>query len=471
MAAGATGRLAVPSPIAETASFARRTLGEFAALAQVALAAGIVLVCAERHSYLVSVHRGAWTGWFAGPLAGLLPGLTRSQSTLGRGFHDAEIAMLVAWLVIVLSGRAIRSGVVIGCVVAVNVLFFLCPPLALTDLFNYLAYSRMELVQHLNPYVQLPIALRHDPVFLYSNWHHLHSPYGPLFTILVMPIAWLPLPVAYWVYKVVALLASFGMLAALWQCARRLDRPPAAAVAFVGLNPIVMIYVLGARHYDALLMGCVLAGCLLLLLRQEVAGGAVLVAAVALKASAGLLAPVIALGAARRGRAVGGFAGGGVALAGLTLLFFGPHLPDVADQSRLVNILSVPNVAGYLAGHGGADATVRHIAVIAGLAGGAICAAVAWRTRRWVSPAGWAGLVSLATVSWLCAWYIIWALPFAALSRSRTLRAVTLAVVVVLVLIRTGDVYNLLARDLGLHLGNTATWRANHAFEHRLIRG
>jgi hypothetical protein len=390
---------------------------------------------------------------------------------LGRGFHDAELAMLVAWLVMAVSGRAMRSGVVLGAVAAVNVLFLLCPPLALTDLFNYLVYARMEIVHHVNPYVQLPVAVSHDPVFLYSNWHHLRSPYGPLFTILVMPFAWLPLPVSYWIYKVVAMLASFGMLAALWGCARRLGRPPATAVAFVGLNPIVMIYVLGARHYDALLMGCLLTGCLLLLLRREIAGGAMLAAALAIKASAGLLAPVIALGVPRRARALAGLAGGGIAIAALTLLVFGPHLPNVAQQSKLVNPLSVPNVVGYLAGHGGANATVRRVFVIGGVIAGAICALVAWRTRRWVTPAGFAGLISLVTVSWLCAWYVIWALPFAALSRSRTLRGVTLAVVVVLVLIRTGTVWSVAEHRLNLHLTHTATWRANHAFEHRLIRG
>ena len=205
MAATAEGCVALPSPGAAAVFFAQRTLGELAALAQVAFAAALVLASAERHSVLVSIHRGRWSSWLAGPLGGLVPGLTRSPSMVGKGFHDLELAMLVAWLVIALSGRALRTGVVIGSVVAVNVLFLLCPPLALTDLFNYLAYARMEIVHHVNPYVQLPEAVHRDPVFLYSNWHHLRSPYGPLFTLLVMPFAWLPLPVSYWIYKVVAM--------------------------------------------------------------------------------------------------------------------------------------------------------------------------------------------------------------------------------------------------------------------------
>ena len=45
-----------------------------------------------------------------------------------------------------------------------------------------------------------------------------------------------------------------------------------------------------------------------------------------------------------------------------------------------------------------------------------------WRTRRWLTACGWASLVLVATLSWTLPWYIIWLLPFAALSRSRGLR-------------------------------------------------
>jgi hypothetical protein len=378
------------------------------------------------------------------------------------------VAMLVTWLVVVLSGHTVRGSVVVGAVVALNLIFLLCPPLALTDLFNYLGYARLDVVHHLNPYVQVPFAQRGDPVYAYSNWHHLRSPYGPLFTLILLPTARLPLPVAYWTYKVIATAASLGLLAAVWACARRLGRSPAAAVAFVGLNPIVLVLALGGKHNDVLMMACVMAGALLILGGREVRGGAALAAAVAIKASAGLLAPVVALAARGRTRAAAGAAAGAITLAGVTILAFGPHLPDIKDQARLVNLWSVPNLLGYAAGHGGADAAVRQVATIAGLAGGAVCVAVAWRTRRWVTPAGWAALIALLSLSWLSAWYIVWVLPFAALSRSRTLQSATLAVVVALVLERTGTVPALL-HHYGVNVGETATWGANHRFERSLI--
>ena len=464
---------AAPQPFGvprdEPAALVRRALGETAALLQVVLGAVVVVAAAERRSVLSSANHGAFTAWFAGPLQGLWPSLPADPAVLHRDMHHVLLAMLALWTAVLLAGRTVRAGVVIGAVVALNVLFLLCPPSALTDLFNYLGYARLDVVHHLNPYVDLPLAQRGDPVYAYSNWHRLRSPYGPLFTLLLLPTARLSLPVAYWTYKTFATAASLGLLAAVWACARRLGRPPAAAVAFVGLNPLVLLYALAGKHNDLLMMGCLLGGCLLLVSRRERVGGAALAAAVAIKASAGLLAPVIALGAPRRLRAVTGLVAGAMALAAVTYLAFGPHVPNVAQQDRLVNAWSLPNLAGYAAGRGGADAEVRRIALMAMLAGGAVLAAVAWRTRRWETAAGWAGLVSVASVSWLEPWYILWALPLAALSTSRTLRFVVVVVSAWLVLVAAGLV-PALAHDHGIRPGQTALARDNHSYMESLLR-
>ena len=457
-----------PAPFGGTGVFLRRTFGEVAALAEVALGAAIVVAAADRRSILSSPHHGAFTKWFAGPLEGLVPDLTRDPATLERTLHHVLLAMLAAWLIVILAGRTVRAPIVVGSVVALNIVFLLCPPTALTDLFNYLGYARLDAVHHLDPYVQLPALQHGDPVYPYSNWHHLRSPYGPLFTLILLPTARAPLPVAYWTYKALATAASLGLLTAVWACAKRLDRAPAAAVAFVGLNPLVIVYALGGKHNDVLMMACLMAGCLLVAARKEAAGGALLAAAVAIKASAGLLAPVVALGAPRRVRAIAGAAAGAVTLAAITLIAFGPHLADVKDQANLVNPYSIPNLLGYAFGHGGADAAIRHDALIAALAGVAICGAVAWRTRRWETPAGAAALIAIATVSWVMPWSILWALPFAALSKSRALRAATIAATTFLVLVRVGTTAAI-AHDLHVYLRATATALANARFEHSLL--
>jgi hypothetical protein len=52
-----------------------------------------------------------------------------------------------------------------------------------------------------------------------------------------------------------------------------------------------------------------------------------------------------------------------------------------------------------------------------------------WRTKRgddWVAASGWAMLAVSVTTTWLLAWYTLWALPFAAISRQWRLLAATL---------------------------------------------
>ena len=93
------------------------------------------------------------------------------------------------------NARRLPARWIVAAIVAVHAIFLLSPPLALTDVFNYINYGRMEVVHHLNPYTTIPILEPHnDPSFLLSNWHELLSPYGPLFTLLTFAVV--PLGVA-----------------------------------------------------------------------------------------------------------------------------------------------------------------------------------------------------------------------------------------------------------------------------------
>ena len=105
-------------------------------------------------------------------------------------------------------------------IVAIHVVLLMAPPLQLTDLFNYLGYARLGAVHHLNPYTHGIGAEVHDPVFRFSTWHNLHSPYGPLFTAFTYPVALLPIPVAYWVLKMFAVGLSLAFIGLVYKCAR-----------------------------------------------------------------------------------------------------------------------------------------------------------------------------------------------------------------------------------------------------------
>ena len=91
-----------------------------------------------------------------------------------------------------------------------HVILLLGPPFQLTDMGNYLGYARLGGLHGLNPYTHVIGQEMHDPIFHFATWLNLHSPYGELFTALSYPLAFLPIPVAYWIVKVVTVVAQPG---------------------------------------------------------------------------------------------------------------------------------------------------------------------------------------------------------------------------------------------------------------------
>jgi len=59
------------------------------------------------------------------------------------------------------------------------------------------------------------------------------------------------------------------MLALVWRCARLVGRDPVAAVALVGLNPIVLVWGLGGDHNDSLTLLVIMVGFYLLLRSRD----------------------------------------------------------------------------------------------------------------------------------------------------------------------------------------------------------
>src|SRR6185436_13261009 len=77
-------------------------------------------------------------------------------------------------------------------------------------------------------------------------------------------------------------------------------------------------------------------------------------------------------------------------------------------------------------------------------------------------------LLAVLTAAWLMPWYVLWALPFAALARSRTLRAATVLVAVWVALVWTGVVPQLY-HEAGIYLSRTRVGRENHAVMDRFL--
>jgi Glycosyltransferase family 87 len=444
-------------------------LGGIALLAFVAAAAFLVLVAANGPSSLSPPSHVAFPGWMAGPLHGLLPGFSPGRMSLKIGFTAAVAGMYVCYLVALGCVSRLRIRWLIAAIVALHVILVLSPPLSLTDVFNYLNYGRMPAVHGLNPYVVIPAhEPATDPTFHLSNWHHLVSPYGPLFTLGMEALSPLGVPVSYWVLKLLTAAASLGTLTILWRCAPLAGRSPRAVLAFTGLNPLWLVWGLGGTHNDAFMMLALVAGAWLALTRREVRGGLALAAAVAIKASGAAIVPVLVLAAQRRWRAALGVAAGGVVLGAATYAAFGAHLPNLGQQSRLVAGLSLPNLLGLALGYGGESAGLRTAlngALVAIVAGACVWA---WRRRDPWTAAGVVMLGLLLTLSWAMPWYILWLLPFAALATARWLRGAALVLGVYLLMAWMPLMPNLV-HSLQFHPTRTPLGRENNRLIHRLL--
>jgi hypothetical protein len=450
----------------------------------VACSLAFVLIAADRPSlFAPTTHVGYFPGWMAGPLGGLWPGLTRDGTALRWLFTAGMAAMYVCYLLAISYVPRMRLSArwTIGTVVAVYAVFFLAPPMALTDVFNYINYGRMEVVHHLNPYTTYPILEPHnDPSYALSNWHELLSPYGPLFTLLTFALVPLGVAGAFWAIKTILVATSLGMLLLVWRCAQMLDLDPVRAVIFVGLNPIVIVWGLGGDHNDFLTVFAIVLGFYLLLRAREseragalmVGAGVAFVAATALKASAGVLIPIVLVSLLRTPRRLTqvllGMVAAGLIVGVASLIAFGLHIPDLGTQSEVVTSESIPNLIGLALGAGGETETL-HVLLSAVLVLVVIaCCVTVWRRRDSITASGWATVALLVTLGWVLPWYILWLLPLAALSRSRRLQSTALVLGAYLI-IAWAPAAGLLWHAIGFHPERTPLGKLHARYVKELL--
>jgi hypothetical protein len=386
-------------------------------------------------SNLVLATSGGSPGWLLGPLR--FAGIDAANGRLaGPLFYAALWVALLLYVVVLAGARSLGTRVAVGAVVAMHVLFLLAPPLLSHDVFSYIAYARLGVANHLNPYTHAPIDIAQDSGFTHAGSIHAVSAYGPLFTLLTYPLSPLGVPAAFWILKVVAALSSLGVVALVWRIARRIGRDPLVPALAVGLNPLVLVHVVGGAHNEALTLLITMAGVLLWVGAREPAGVAVATLATGVKASAGLALPFLVVGDIRR--RIGAAVATVVALAVLGVIAFGTHALDafslIGDNQDRTSRFSIPYKTAQLLGAllPGDRLDYRDgVRVVFALAFAVAFLWLLWRTwKRLIEPLdaiGWATLAILVASAWLVPWYILWLLPFAALSRDRRLQLATLA--------------------------------------------
>lgn len=296
------------------------------------------------------------------------------------------------------------------------------------DVYSYVDYARLGVRHGLDPYVHPPLAAPQDPAYAEVTWTEATSAYGPLFTLATYPLAWLPVGAAVAALKAVAALSVLGIAAVVSRLAASRGVDPLRAAAFVALNPLVLVHVVGGAHNDGLTMLLAMLAVAAVLGAREFAGGIALAAAIATKASAALIGPFALMGCRRRTRLLAGALGAAMTIAIAAQIAFGwdwlGGFGLAGENQSRTSHMSIPITTARLTGLD--PGAVRLAAAILFAAAIALLLAWTWRGGDWIRAAAWAALALLLATAWLLPWYLIWVLPLAAISRDRPLLLLTL---------------------------------------------
>jgi alpha-1,6-mannosyltransferase len=164
----------------------------------------------------------------------------------------------------------------------------MAPPRTSNDVWSYAMYGRMVAVHDVSPYDHTPADFPHDRFVarVSPRWTHRASVYGPVFVGIAAAGAWLAGPssfVARLYFQLIAALALLVVLLVVWR-----TTSSGAAVAFLGLSPVLAVIVVNGGHND-MIIGALLLGATLLAVRGRAGTAGALVGIAALvKLTAGL---------------------------------------------------------------------------------------------------------------------------------------------------------------------------------------
>jgi hypothetical protein len=222
-----------------------------------------------------------------------------------------------------------------------------------------------------------------------------------------------------------------AVLATAWLVARLAPArgvEPTRAAAFVALNPLVLVHVVGGPHNDGIAVLLMTFGIAAVLTAREGLGGGALVSACLAKSTAAVALPFALLGTRRRSRLL---LGGSAVLALLVLaahVAFGWNwlhgLTLAGENQDRTSHMSIPITTARLTG---LDPTLVRTAALTLYATLVIYLLIwTYRGADWLHAAAWATAGLLLATSWLLPWYLLWPLPAAALSRDRPLQLLLL---------------------------------------------
>lgn len=421
--------------------------------------------------------RGSAVAWWLA-LAGLVAGMATALSTgspLGAGVtttaewssHLAGVALAMGAFAALVWNGGLRSrltpGIVFGLAGALLVAAVIVPPRESRDVWAHVMYGRILAVHHANPYRHPPSAYPGDPWLarVGAEWRDTKSVYGAAYTALSAAIAKIVGDSATAARVAFQTLAAMSILLAMLLVYRRRSagssdddgpRPPgrtldasafapAAAAAWIGLNPIVILGVANAAHNDGLVGLASLAGALVATMGPAFAAGLIFGLGASVKIVALVPAAATSLWVWRRRSGGAGLwlaAGAAVPVVAGSLAFGGvAAVSPVWSSARAEYPFSVwqaPHwIASLLSGdllHASVAAATRPPGVwptAVTLAAIVVLTLPAVRTQ---SPylAASVSLLTLAVVApWSLPWYVSWSIPLLGLMFPSPLSVVAFA--------------------------------------------
>jgi alpha-1,6-mannosyltransferase len=162
-----------------------------------------------------------------------------------------------------------------------SVPLLVAPPVFSNDIYSYAAQGEM-VSRHISPYLYGPGVLGSTPFSSLAQgvWINTPSPYGPLFSGLdggIVQLAGHRVLLSIVLLRLLAVVGVALIAAFLPSLARSYGKDPGLAFSLGVLNPLVVLFLIGSGHNDALMMGLLVAG-LSIARRRHFAGGIVLCA-------------------------------------------------------------------------------------------------------------------------------------------------------------------------------------------------
>jgi alpha-1,6-mannosyltransferase len=341
-------------------------------------------------------------------------------------FVAAVVTSLVAYIAGTLLVRN-RRGAVLALAVAIQLAPLAAPLLLSTDAYTYWAYGRVGAVHGGNPYADPPSDWPDDPAYtrMGANWHDTTSLYGPVFTLgaeaHAKAVGERP-RLAAWLYKAVAALCALAIAILAGSVARR----PAAAIAFVGWNPLLALHLAGGGHNDAWMMAAVLGALALAANGRERIGGGLWAIGIGVKWVPLVLLPLVLLARRPRRGLVIGLAAGGVVVAAIAFARYGTHwltsAGGLSRQARSTGSLGLSHLLGELGlGH-------RAILLVLALGFLAVYAFLVREARRGRARLGLAAGAFALAQGWFNPWYALWPVALASTEEDRAARVLALVV-------------------------------------------